>query len=94
MFKVGDLIVISNRALETHFAPNFFHGYFKNGFAVVKQVYDDYLLASVCDDGHQYTQYFDNCYCSHYEFKHKDKSLEERIDLFSDNLTGGQQYDL
>lgn len=82
MFKVGDLISISNRAFDTHFSPGFFHGYFKNRFAVVAKSYDKYVLASVYDEGHEYTQYFDNGYCSHYEFPHKNNTPKERIELF------------
>lgn len=84
MFRVGDLIAINNRAFDTHFSPGFFHGYFKSRFAVVKQSYDDYVLASVYDEGEEYTQYFDNSYCKPYEFPHKTNSLKERIELFQE----------
>lgn len=82
MFKVGDLITISNRAFDTHFNSGFFHGYFRSGFAVISKSYDDYVLACVYDEGAKYTQYLDNGYCKHYEFPYKDNSLKERVELF------------
>lgn len=85
MFKVGDLITISNRAVDTHFNPGFFHVYFKNKFALVSKSYDDYVLASVREGEREYTQYFDNGYCTYYNFPYKSNSLEERIELFQTN---------